>query len=211
MKARSNSLRGAMLLIAAISGIYHSVLAEPTPTIRYAQYSSLPGKSQFASAHASPNWGWQILDNFSLQDTTKITGIRWQGVYADYSTEPANRAPGRTNTDTWEVTIWSNKEGKHHQVIHTETHRGEDVDTALAGITARSKFEIYEFHLNFSEPFLAEANTAYWLSILSIADTFDPGFEWTAGTPVNQLRSDHIAGGFSRSYGTKRHDGKSAE
>ena len=178
--AAGRALTAGLLGLSILS----STSAEPTPTIRFTKTDWFPGKTVFIDSHmdSTDGWGRQCLDNITLEQTEKITGLGWQGLYHDDSSNPTNYSAS-PNTDEWQFSVWSDDEGKPGELLFTDTRPNEEIETTFKGHNGGpTDAKFYDFKMDFTKPFIANAATNYWVSILAIASSRRPIFSWTAGS-----------------------------
>src|ERR1700687_2774131 len=105
-----NTLERGILALVFVAGIATSATSA-SGAILYSQ----PGS---AAACASTCWtssvgtnggGFQTYDNFTLSQTSTITGVQWQGFYYDFVT-PGNN-PVSPPTTSWQFSFSANNAG----------------------------------------------------------------------------------------------------
>ena len=133
-----------------------------------------------------------LRKSFSFLKPESIREIRWQGVYGFDGREL--NPPLGTNTDQWELKIWSDNDGEPGSQLYSELLDFDEVSNSIAegsgvGGIMGIDFPRYEFAFTLAAPFEALAGERYWFSILSIAADFEPFFIVIAGY-AGETRAD---------------------
>lgn len=126
--------------------------------------------------------GWRIHENFSFPAAESIREIHWRGLYLMENDRSSNPVEG-TNTDQWELRIWSDNNGEPGTALYTEVLDFAEVPSAVDGMNEWRGLEIprYAFEWELAEPFVTQPGTIYWFSILSLAEEFEPMFVVSEG------------------------------
>jgi len=186
---------GLALCLPSLAG------AEPVATVRYDRPPlPFPLSGFLSTAHrgtdvagnfgdAGRSVGWRIHENFSFSTAESIREIHWGGLYLFENDRLSNPVEG-TNTDRWELRIWSDSSGEPATALYTEVLDFDEVSSALDGTNEWRGVEIprYVFGWELAEPFETESGVTYWVSILSIAAEFEPMFVVSEGFGGDQTR-----------------------
>ena len=126
--------------------------------------------------------GWRIHENFSFPAAESIREIHWRGLYLMENDRSSNPVEG-TNTEQWELRIWSDNNGEPGTALYTEVLDFAEVPSAVDGMNEWRGLEIprYAFEWELAEPFVTQPGTIYWFSILSLAEEFEPMFVVSEG------------------------------
>jgi hypothetical protein len=116
-------------------------------------------------------------DNFQLSETTAISNVAWQGLYVDLN-NPANN-PAPAVAQSFGIYLHSNNAGVPGAALGGATLNVANVQQTFLmnrpfsidgnEITA----PVYSYSATLPTPFLAQANTVYWLTVHAIS--FDSG------------------------------------
>lgn len=169
-------------------------LAEPIPTLRYNQPPlPFPRSGALSTAQrgldVAMNYssdgrsvGWRMHESFSFSRGESIREIRYYGAYLFETVRSSNPVAG-TNTDRWELKIWSDQNGQPGVELYGELVEFDGVARSKEGKSEWRGVELqrYAFAWELAEPFEAEAGKSYWFSVLSVADEFEPMFVVVAG------------------------------
>jgi len=177
------------LLTAALLAL---LTADANAGVIYNQSSDYPNSySALTSQNQASGANYQTFDNFSLTSTDTIRSITWQGIYWDPRGQAFN--PPTPNTTSFKIGFFANQNNLP-SLPNPITPPGAitliNVNSAIVGT---SKFgpdnfgsfdnvNVINFSADLSSTFTANANTTYWLSIVSFASSYPPAFLWTSGT-----------------------------
>jgi hypothetical protein len=166
------------LLIASIaltSMLCPEIQVHAAPIV-YSQPSDFPGGTVFASQQDDPVLGFgdfaTAYDNFTLLQDTEITDLHWQGGYFN---------GGNVGTLAgFRIEFWADAAGQPDLApLSTDVIAGNANET-FVGVDGAGT-EIYNYSIDLPTPFLAVANTTYWVSIVADMD-FPPQWGWHSGT-----------------------------
>jgi hypothetical protein len=140
--------------------------------------------------------GFWTFDNFRVATTQRVDQVRFQGMYWDFVT-PGNN-PVAPETTSWELGFWSNNPGFFPQAqLSTQTLPAARVRSQFQGFAffgglPNVPLPVYNFTADLPTPFTAQANTTYWLSILSLSPTFNPVWLWMPGTGPDSTSIQYV-------------------
>jgi hypothetical protein len=116
-------------------------------------------------------------DNFQLNETTAISNVAWQGIYVDLN-NPANN-PAPPSAQSFGIYLHSNNAGVPGAVLGGATLNVANVQQTFltnrqysldgSPVTA----PVYSYSATLPTPFVAQANTVYWLTVHAIS--YDSG------------------------------------
>jgi hypothetical protein len=172
------------VLLAALVALFCAVPGAATARadIVYDQPPVFPAQFSSWTSDVDPaNNGWRAWDNFTLSQATSISGVNWQGFYLDTITRENN--PVAPETESWELSFWSNFDGQPSAPIQSQILPVAAVTTTFVASTSFLGYTVpvFDFHADLT-PFLAQTGTTYWLSVLSNSPTFNPLWSWMQGT-----------------------------
>jgi hypothetical protein len=122
--------------------------------------------------------GFQTFDDFTLAQTSVVSDVSWVGVY-NASVNPIS-AP---DTTSWTISLWSNAGDQPGSELYSQSVAEATVTATLLGDTDfdGSMISVYQFSLNIA-PFVATADTTYWISEFSNEASGDSVFASAPGT-----------------------------
>jgi hypothetical protein len=178
----STAIRVVGLCLAIISA-GRSAQAGPLP---YSQPSQYPNQfNAITSQNEASGANFQSFDDFTLSATGTIESITWQGLYWNFNGGP-NPAP--PNTTSFEIGFFANVNNlpSPNPVSGGGPILLTGVQSAVVGTAVfgpnQDTVNVINFSANLQTAFTAQANTTYWLSIVSFANSYPPAWLWTSGT-----------------------------
>jgi hypothetical protein len=137
----------------------------------FSQPSNFPFGGLFASQDASHGQGnfATAYDDFSFGAAETITGVTWQGGY--FNGSPAS-------ISDFALQIWSDSGSGPNVSLFSAIIAGNAGETFLG---AQFPGLVYAYNATLTTPFLAQAGTTYWLSIVPDIDV-PPQWGWQTGT-----------------------------
>ena len=128
--------------------------------------------------------GWQATENFRLLGGGEVSGLEWQGIYYDYV--DANENPALSDTTDWTVTFHEDRNGRPGAELYSQAVASDGVDRTSLGTAIYSgrTVPIYDYALDLDQPFVAQPDQQYWLSVQATSASrfsFNPLWGWTSG------------------------------
>jgi hypothetical protein len=140
----------------------------------YNQPSDFPGGGAFASQNDINPGGYggfaTMYDNFTLNVATPVTDVHWQGGYWN----PAIQG----NIAAFQIGFWADNAGQPGALLYNAVIPGNAGEN-FVGIDLGG-FPTFNYDADLPSPFLAQANTQYWLSIVPDM-AFPPQWGWHTG------------------------------
>jgi hypothetical protein len=161
----------AALAALAAAHSHAAVIYEPTVI------SSSLRVSHFG---ANDNFGFKTYDNFTPGTSAYVEKLTWRGFWWDSnSPQPAPAPP--TNVANWDFAIHASTGGVPGAQHFFETQPAAQVvetfnGTGSFGAGDFYNVNFYTYSVVLNTPFLVQAGTEYWLSILSRSDDYIPIF-----------------------------------
>lgn len=148
--------------------------------ILYEQVADFPGPSSFRTSYGIPGQSFfRTFDNFTLIESGLVTEVTWQGSYSDFVDLTNN--PATPNTVSFELAFWSDASGEPGALLLSQTFPIAAVDVTFVGLSPTNR-NVFNYGLDLTVPFLAQAGTSYWLSIFSNSSSFTPLWGWRTGS-----------------------------
>ncbi|MGD8452217.1 MAG: RHS repeat-associated core domain-containing protein [Phycisphaerae bacterium] len=142
-----------------------------------------------------PSDAVQILaDDFSLAETTLITGLRWWGAYA-YGDVP--------DTDDFTLRFYDEADFFPGSLVWEE-HVGDQVSRLPTGriiTTVAGDLAEYVYEMKFATPFWAGAGTWYWVSVVNNTVAQPLTWGWETAGEGNVYAAYSLDGGPWQSFG----------
>lgn len=125
--------------------------------------------------------GFQMMDNFSLNQNATIDHVSWRGTYFD--NRGGGMHGGAPSTDTWTIEFWSGNAAGPLNQLYSQDYAASDVLRQNRGTqtVANVSFDLYDFDLDLTLDFNAVAGQSYWFSVMSKSASFNPVFSWLDG------------------------------
>lgn len=122
--------------------------------------------------------GFRTFDNFSVAGGAAIERLSWRGIWFG-DTTPAP-APDPV-VDNWLVAFHASTGGVPGAVLWSQNIAAADVVATFRGTGVLTVVEsynakFYDYALDLPSVFNALAGEEYWVSVMAIADTFNPVF-----------------------------------
>ncbi|MGE0825871.1 MAG: PEP-CTERM sorting domain-containing protein [Candidatus Binatia bacterium] len=176
-------LVSANLVLCSASIVHAGPIAYSQPPVFPAPFFGWTSDRTPDNAPKGPE-EYQTWDNFIVDRPTLIDGVSWQGFYWDFDDRGKN--PVHPDTESWEISFWSDANAQPLASLQVQLLPVADVQSVSAGFAffQGDTVPVFNFHVTIP-PFLAQASTMYWLSILSISPTFNPIWSWMQGTGGN--------------------------
>jgi hypothetical protein len=173
-----------LCLSSAIFGMARPAAAGP---VLYSQPSDYPNNFNGAtSQNQGSGANWQTFDDFTLGATGTIQSITWQGFYWNLSFGP-NPAPD--NTISFEIGFFANVNNlpSNNPVPGGGPILLTGLQSAPVGpaVFEGDNVDMFNFSANLATSFTAQANTTYWLSIVSFSSSYPPAWIWASGQGPN--------------------------
>jgi hypothetical protein len=156
-----------------------------TAGLLYNQPSDYPNFfTALTSQNQASGASFQSFDDFTLSSTGTIESITWQGLYCNFN----GGGPATPNTTSFQIGFFANDNNlpSANPVSGGGLILLTGVQSAIVGTAGLQPFgdtvNVVNFSANLQTPFAAQANTTYWLSIVSFANSYPPGWLWTSGT-----------------------------
>ncbi len=180
-KSTLSAAMGVLFLSWAMFGMARPVAAGP---VLYSQPSQYPNQfNGITSQNQGSGANWQSFDDFTLAAAGTIQSITWQGLYWNFNGGP-NPAP--PNTTSFQIGFFANV--NNQPSANPVSGGGPILLTGVqSAVVGTALFEgdtvnVINFSANLQTAFTAQANTTYWLSIVSFANSYPPAWLWTSGT-----------------------------
>ncbi|YCM45740.1 hypothetical protein V2O64_06895 [Verrucomicrobiaceae bacterium 227] len=158
-----------------------TAFADPGTTIRYEQRNFDPLPILGWTSHSSPDWGWQVYEDFTLPADEILSKVRWSGYHHD----PSNPSATPSTTE-WSISIHSDDKGKPGTLLYSRTAAISEVriiSTKPAIDNSGIPLELLELEIDLTSPFTIQANKRYWISLFSSGSNFTTRFSWASGMP----------------------------
>lgn len=123
-------------------------------------------------------FGFRTFDNFTSASGATIERVSWSGLwFGDVTPAPAP-AP---LVDTWRIAFHASSGGVPGAALWTQDVAAADVASTFTGngvLTAGSTYNVslYDYALDLPSAFNIAGGVEYWISVLAIADNFNPMF-----------------------------------
>ena len=167
LSSRALTSLGAALFLVA------SAMPAMADTVLYNQPWDGTGNVYSSQNDTSGGFGnfATVYDNFTLGSTSTITDVNWTGGFFN---------PIELGSITaFTVTLWSNSGGQPGSMLYQDVQSGNAAQTGCGIVNGVS--EICTYSENLLTPFVAQAGTQYWLSIVPNLG-FPPQWGWASGT-----------------------------
>lgn len=188
---------------ALLSSVNPAALAlEPAEqVIVFNQPATFPGAFNYwaSSVDGTITVGAVTYDDFFFPETVEFENIAWQGLYedADLLDNPAD-----PNTGTWRLNVWADNgfgTGPGTTLLLSQDFAPANVNTQFVAFTTLGsgvQVPVFNFATNLLTPFTANANTIYWLSVLSISQgANNPIWGWMSGVGNDGASVQQFLGG----------------
>jgi|GEM_PF-1270638 len=175
----SNNNHPELPVFSSASLLYGTVFAQPSQFPNGSAYASQNAPSGVLGNYAT------VFDNFFLTTPTTIRGVNWQGAYF-------NGEPGTINGFT--LSIYNDKGGQPGSRIFSQYISGNARETFVGNDEANNI--VYKYTNELTNPFLAQSNTTYWLSIVPNL-AYPPQWGWYGGTGGNGISYQNFFGSLS--------------
>ncbi len=158
--------------------------------------------SAWTSHLASGVGGFKAFENFEVDRNASVGIVSWRGTYFD--TSGGGLAGGVPNTTSWNIEFWSGDASGPSSMLYQATLAPDAVDRRAVGTSdfGAGPFTVYDFVVDLATDFDVLAGEDYWISIVSLAGSFNPFFSWTNavgdGTTFQQLLNG--AGGVANTF-----------
>lgn len=163
--------------------------------------------SQIVTNGAGPS---QVFDDFTLSAARTITVVDWQGIYCVQQVNAGAPAP---TASSFTVSFYPDAAGRPNIAgrLQTSTYTvaqvGQVLEKTVSGLTcgtaANTTWPFYRYSVALATPFVAAANTKYWISVQATTPNYNVYFGWRDGTVHNSL-SLHLFGGAYTTYNVDR-------
>ena len=186
-------IRSRLICLVPLSVILGCVVAPArADTSVFSQAARFPGTTSFYSWTSSSDSLFVTSDNFTVTNSSSLTGITWQGLTFNVNNfttgvEPATfNIEFRADNGGTPGTVLDNE-----MVTHTKTLAG-----TLNFFGSQQQQNIYNYTTTLSGVFTATANTPLWVSV--IGNPTSPDYwTWTEGAGSDNSSYQEITGGSS--------------
>lgn len=137
--------------------------------------------------------GFKAFENFEVDRNASVGVVSWRGTYFD--TSGGGLAGGVPNTTAWNIEFWNGDASGPNSMLYQATVSPDAVDRRAVGTGdfGAGPFTVYDLVVDLATDFDVLAGEDYWISIVSIAGSFNPFFSWTNaegdGSTYQQLLS----------------------
>jgi hypothetical protein len=128
----------------------------------------------------------RTYDNFSLASDGDIGAVAWEGIYVNDSDASLN--PSMADADSFEISFWSNDNGKPGSLLATTTIALPDANQSSVGNTSFQlasgtvDVPVFSYAAVLPVPFAAAAGQKYWISIVADSRSSQPSWSWISET-----------------------------
>jgi hypothetical protein len=181
----ANSISAGIRVLCLSFAIFGMARSSEAGPVLYSQPSDYPNTcTVLTSQNQASGASYQTFDDFTLGATGTIESITWQGLWCNFN----GGGPATPNTTSFQIGFFAdvNNLPSANPVSGGGPILLTAVQRAFVGQAVMQKtgdtVDMYNFSANLQTAFTAQANTTYWLSIVSFANSFPPGWLWASGT-----------------------------
>jgi hypothetical protein len=209
LASRGRLLIGALIECGILALVLLGGVAVSTTSALGTVLYSQPGTTDacvpfcWTSAVGTDGTGFQTFDNFTLNQTSTITTVKWQGFYFDF--EDPTKNPVSPSTISWDISFSEDNSGLPGAVLLDQTLPAASVTAAFLGISSfNGPVPVFSFTAVLPTPFVASAGEEFWFSPLSEQLSFNPFFSWSPAStdvdPTDTATVQTSLPGFSPSF-----------
>ncbi len=173
------ALATALLLPVALQPAQAAVLYSTT----------VMGASPWTSDYGSiSQTGWRSFDNFQLTGGGSVQRITWSGIWFGDVLPAPTPAP---DAISWDIAFHASAGAAPGAQLSLQNYLTGQVSSAYLGDAVLStegnqyNVAIYQYSVDLSSAFAAQAGIEYWLSIMARSDDLNPSFAWLGGSGGN--------------------------
>jgi hypothetical protein len=180
-------MMGSLLTALLLLGAVPTVWAEATPTKRIHRPVFAPELAgRYLYSHRYPDGsGQQVFDKLEFEAAEKLVELHWYGVYSNGFGRPGPEIidPGEPDTDIWQITFQSDFNGKPGAFLHSFSVPASEVTrTQIDHSIFIGPHPRYSFSHTFATPPGFQANTPFWISVLSVSNSEGGVFTQSSGS-----------------------------
>lgn len=168
----------AALLLAGTAPPARAALLYGTTAI-----SESPRTSDYGSSTQS---GWRSFENFTIASGGTVQRITWSGLwFGDLQPAP----PPAPDALSWDIVFYASTGTAPGAQLSLQNFAAAQVTSTFLGngvlsLGANTNYNasFYEYSIDITTPFVAQAGTEYWLSVMSQSTQLNPSFAWSGAT-----------------------------
>lgn len=132
---------------------------------------------------ADTGFGWRAYDNFTVAGGGTVLRVTWSGLWFGDTLPAPAPDPDVLN---WDIAFHASSGGAPGAQLSLQNYAAAQVGSTFLGngvLTAGNQYNVsyYEYTIELTTPFVVQAGTEYWLSVMAHSDAFNPAFAWRAG------------------------------